>query len=303
MPDGSGGGGRARGSSLESPLAELYGPPRPTRRSSLLTMQTDPAFAREAFRRRRARLRAQGGGRRRARRGSAPRSRGRGYLHPGSAPQLAAAPPEPQGPPDDLTQREVEILRLIALGHTNAEIGEQLYLSVRTVESHRAHIQQKLRRSTRAELVRYALDHGLLDEDLEALGFPATAARRRTDVRRPPRARKSRAMLAPDLTHRSRGWSSPAAASRRWRRSSRSARSRAASAPRRAGRRTLRELRLPADAGRRAVRARSRRAATRSASLCRERGAEFVRDSVSSRRHRRARGRARRAASGSATTS
>jgi two-component system response regulator NreC len=57
----------------------------------------------------------------------------------------------------------VEVLRLIALGHTNSEIGEQLFLSVRTVETHRAHIQQKLGRSTRAELVRYALDHGLLD--------------------------------------------------------------------------------------------------------------------------------------------
>jgi two-component system response regulator NreC len=55
------------------------------------------------------------------------------------------------------------VLRLIALGHTNAEIATQLFLSVRTVESHRAHIQQKLRLSTRAELVRYALDHGLLD--------------------------------------------------------------------------------------------------------------------------------------------
>jgi two-component system response regulator NreC len=86
------------------------------------------------------------------------------YLNPRLGAQLAAAPPEPAGPPDDLTERELEILRLIALGHTNAEIGAQLYLSVRTVESHRAHIQQKLRRSTRAELVRYALDHGLLDE-------------------------------------------------------------------------------------------------------------------------------------------
>ena len=42
------------------------------------------------------------------------------------------------------------MLRLIALGHTNAEIAEQLYLSVRTVETHRSHIQQKLRLSTRA---------------------------------------------------------------------------------------------------------------------------------------------------------
>ena len=56
----------------------------------------------------------------------------------------------------------MEILRLIALGHTNAEIAKQLYLSVRTVESHRAHIQRKTRRTTRAELVRYALDHELI---------------------------------------------------------------------------------------------------------------------------------------------
>ena len=54
------------------------------------------------------------------------------------------------------------MLRLIALGHTNAEIAEQLYLSVRTVETHRSHIQQKLRLSTRAELVGYALERGLI---------------------------------------------------------------------------------------------------------------------------------------------
>jgi len=57
------------------------------------------------------------------------------------------------GPPDDLTAREVEVLRLIALGHTNEEIASTLHLSVRTVESHRAHIQQKTRHTTRAELV------------------------------------------------------------------------------------------------------------------------------------------------------
>ena len=84
------------------------------------------------------------------------------YLNPKLGAQLAAAPPEPESPPDGLTEREVEILRLIALGHTNSEIGEQLYLSVRTIESHRAHIQKKTSQSTRAELVRYALDHGLI---------------------------------------------------------------------------------------------------------------------------------------------
>jgi two-component system response regulator NreC len=87
------------------------------------------------------------------------------YLNPRLGAMLAAAPPEQTGPPDDLTEREVGVLRLIALGHTNAEIAQELFLSVRTVESHRAHIQQKLGRSTRAELVRYALDHGLVGPD------------------------------------------------------------------------------------------------------------------------------------------
>ena len=59
-------------------------------------------------------------------------------------------------------QREVEVLRLIALGHTNTEIAQQLFLSTRTVETHRAHIQQ-MRRTSRAELVRYALEHGLVE--------------------------------------------------------------------------------------------------------------------------------------------
>ena len=88
---------------------------------------------------------------------------GENYLNPRLGARLAAAPAQPAGPPDDLTDRELEILRLIALGHTNTEIAQQLFLSTRTVETHRAHIQQKTRRSTRAELVRYALEHGLID--------------------------------------------------------------------------------------------------------------------------------------------
>ena len=84
------------------------------------------------------------------------------YLNPRLGAALAAAPSGPAGPPDDLTAREVDVLRLIALGHTNSEIAGQLYLSVRTVESHRAHIQQKIRLTSRAELVRYALEHGLV---------------------------------------------------------------------------------------------------------------------------------------------
>jgi two-component system response regulator NreC len=128
----------------------------------VLAMQDDPALAREALRSgalgyvlkeaadselvEAVRLAAQG----------------RTYLQPELGARLATEPPGPKGPPDDLTEREAEVLRLIALGHTNNEIAGRLYLSVRTIESHRAHIHQKLRLSTRAELVRYALDHELI---------------------------------------------------------------------------------------------------------------------------------------------
>jgi two-component system, NarL family, response regulator NreC len=88
---------------------------------------------------------------------------GSSYLDPTLGAVLAATPPQANGVPDALTERELEVLRLIALGNTNAEIAEALCLSVRTVESHRGHIQAKTGRSTRAQLVAYALDAGLLD--------------------------------------------------------------------------------------------------------------------------------------------
>jgi two-component system response regulator NreC len=129
----------------------------------VLTMQAEPAFARRALQAgaigyvlkdsANAELVA-------VRRAAA----GETYLAPRLGAALAAMPATLSGPPDDLTPRELEMLRLIALGHTNAEIGKQPHHSVRAVESHRAHIQQKLRRSTRAELVGYALDHNLLQD-------------------------------------------------------------------------------------------------------------------------------------------
>jgi two-component system response regulator NreC len=85
---------------------------------------------------------------------------GKTYLQPELGARLAAEPEVTT--PDDLSDRELEVLRLIALGHTNNEIAERLFLSVRTVESHRAHIQQKLGLTSRSELVRYALDRGLI---------------------------------------------------------------------------------------------------------------------------------------------
>ena len=129
----------------------------------VLTMQQDPAFAREAIRAGALGYvlkQSAGSELVNAVRAAAA---GETYLNPKLGAQLAAAPTEPAGPPDGLTEREVEILRMIGLGHTNGEIADQLYLSVRTVETHRAHIQQKTGRTTRSELVRYALDHGLVE--------------------------------------------------------------------------------------------------------------------------------------------
>ena len=150
------------GSSLEAipKLAEVS----PDTSVVVLTMQEDPAFAREALRAG-ARgyvlkhaaseelvqaIRAAAGG------GT--------WLNPELGARMAAAPDGPTGSLAELSEREIEVLRLIALGHTNNEIAEQLYLSVRTVETHRARIQQKLGFSTRAELVRYALDHDLIEK-------------------------------------------------------------------------------------------------------------------------------------------
>ena len=96
-------------------------------------------------------------------------AKGERYVHPALGARLVAAEAEERvrAAEDPLSDREHEILRLLALGHTNQEIAGQLYLSVRTVETHRAHIMQKLRIQTRAELVRYALEQGMLDSSAE----------------------------------------------------------------------------------------------------------------------------------------
>jgi two-component system response regulator NreC len=87
------------------------------------------------------------------------------YLDPQLGAAIAAAPVGAVGLPDSLSEREGEVLRMVAFGYTNTEIAQKLYLSVRTVESHRAHIQQKVGRTTRAELVAYAREYGLLQAD------------------------------------------------------------------------------------------------------------------------------------------
>jgi two-component system response regulator NreC len=128
----------------------------------VLTMQSEPAFARQAL---------QAGARGYVVKHSAAKElveairvvlRGETYINPQLGARLAAEPADP-GPPDELTPRELEVLGLLAQGFTNPEIAEQLVLSVRTVETHRANIQRKTGRVTRAELIAYAVEHELVE--------------------------------------------------------------------------------------------------------------------------------------------
>ena len=155
MPDGSG---------LDAVPTLLH--ERPETKVLVLSMQDDPSYVREAFAAGAsgyvlkeaadeevvAAVREVAGGGR--------------YVHPELGARLVAAETEERkrAEEDPLSERESEVLRLLALGHTNQEIAKQLFISVRTAETHRAHIMQKLRLSSRAELVRYALDRGLLEE-------------------------------------------------------------------------------------------------------------------------------------------
>jgi two-component system response regulator NreC len=130
----------------------------------VLTMHTDPELAREALHAGatgfvlKEAAEAELGGEIDAIRLAAV---GRTYLAPELGARLAAAGSGREVRPDGLSGRELEVLRLIALGYTNGEIASQLFLSVRTVESHRARIQQKTGRGSRAQLVAYARERGI----------------------------------------------------------------------------------------------------------------------------------------------
>jgi two-component system, NarL family, response regulator NreC len=89
---------------------------------------------------------------------------GASYVHPALGARMVAADAEARAAADadPLSEREHEVLKLLALGHTNQEIAQKLYISVRTAETHRAHIMRKLNLATRAELVRYAIEHDQL---------------------------------------------------------------------------------------------------------------------------------------------
>ena len=138
----------------------------PQARILVLSMQDDPQYVREAFAagasgyvlKEAADAEVVGAIREVARGGR--------YVHPELGARLitAEADERRRDAEDPLSEREREVLRLLALGHTNQEIAKMLFISVRTAETHRAHIMQKLGLQTRAELVRHALDQGLLDQ-------------------------------------------------------------------------------------------------------------------------------------------
>jgi two-component system response regulator NreC len=127
----------------------------------VLTMQKEAAFAREAMRAGALGYILKDAADEELVRAVRMAAEGQTYLQPELGARMAAEPVDERD--HGLSEREVEVLRLIALGHTNNEIAEQLYLSVRTIESHRSHIQQKLGLTTRADLVRFALEHDLVE--------------------------------------------------------------------------------------------------------------------------------------------
>ena len=129
----------------------------------VLTMQDNPAFARAALRAGALGYMLKDAADAELLTAVVSAGEGRTYVDPELGAKLAAEPAEREQRPDGLSPRELEVLKLIALGHTNAEIAQMLTLSIRTIESHRAHIHQKVQLSSRAELVAYARDRGLLD--------------------------------------------------------------------------------------------------------------------------------------------
>jgi len=126
----------------------------------VLTMQSDPRRARELLRAGAAAYVLKQAAERQLTAAIRAAAGGGSYIDPelgGQVAQLGADPVEA------LNERERELLRLLALGHTNREIGEKLYLSVRAVEVNRAKLLEKLGLETRPELVRFAIANGVID--------------------------------------------------------------------------------------------------------------------------------------------
>jgi two-component system response regulator NreC len=133
----------------------------PATRVVVLTAQQDPSFAAEAMRLGAVGYVPKEAAGRQLLRAIQMAAEGSTYLEPRLGARLAADLAAAKRAAPELTEREVEVLRLIARGHTNREVAERLFLSIRTVESHRARIQRKLGRSSRSDLVEYVVERGL----------------------------------------------------------------------------------------------------------------------------------------------
>jgi two-component system response regulator NreC len=145
------------------PIIPELGESSPGTRVVVLTAQRDPSFAGEAMRLGAAGYVPKEAAGKQLVRAIRIAAEGGTYLEPRLGARLAANVAAARSAAPELTERETEVLRLIARGHTNREIAERLFLSVRTVESHRARIQQKLGRSKRSDLVDYVLESGLVE--------------------------------------------------------------------------------------------------------------------------------------------
>lgn len=132
----------------------------PSTQIVVLTMQQEPTFARQAIRAGALGYVLKDAANSELVLAVRRAAQGERYLNPQLGALLAIEPETAR--PGDLSQRELEVLRLVALGHTNAEIASQLFLSIRTVESHRSHVNRKLGISTRADMVRFALEHRVI---------------------------------------------------------------------------------------------------------------------------------------------
>src|SRR4029079_12882853 len=157
-------GGASRGQSGSGVLRSLLKEAAETK-VLVLSMQDDPSYVREAFAAGASGYVLKEAADEEVVTAIREVAGGGNYVHPALGARMVAAEAQERAAADadPLSEREREVLRLLALGHTNQDVATTLYISVRTAETHRAHIMQKPRLQSRAELVRYALAQGLLE--------------------------------------------------------------------------------------------------------------------------------------------
>lgn len=136
----------------------------------VLTMQSDPRKARELLRAGAAGYVLKQAAERKLTEAIRIAAGGGSYIDPELGGAMAKLEADPL---DDLSERERELLRLLALGHTNREIGEQLFLSVRAIEVNRAKLLEKLGIESRPDLVRFAIANGIIEAGGENASAPA----------------------------------------------------------------------------------------------------------------------------------